>query len=254
MDYLIIIIIALGLFGIKQMISSIIKKKRNAKRSNTVNNFYKNNKEKLDALCKQYYAATQRLIEALEEDVDGIFKVQAFWGRLTHKIFAKDLLSTIYVEKDGYSEPLYLDREKITANEKKIVNFIDILKTKISSEWNNDETLNLAIYFILRYNFIKYKSDYYELNYGFVNIDGICQYAFDTKENLDEIVRLFTYYWIFQNDINLPITITYEKMSATSKKVYSYIELEKEKDNYFWEIKNILILLIRKDVITTNYL
>ena len=231
---MIISAVIFGLVLISALFYTNIKREKNIeKRNNIVNNFYKNNKEKLDELCKQYYPATQRLIESLEDDIRGIFKAQAFWGRLTHKIFAKDLLSTIYVQKDGYEEPLYTEKNETSQNEKKIVNFVNALKEKISSEWDNTETLNLAVYFIIRYNFIKYKSDYYKLNYGFDNLADLCKYSFDTQENLDGIVRLFTYYWILQNDINQPITFTYEKMSSNSKNIYLHIEQEKDKETYF---------------------
>ena len=71
------------------------KEKENEARESIVNNFYQVNKTKLDYLCKQYYSATQRLIESLDDDIYGIFKEQAFWSRLTHKIFVKDFLSKI---------------------------------------------------------------------------------------------------------------------------------------------------------------
>lgn len=210
------------------------KEREEEQRKIFVNNrFYSIHKTKLDKLSNQYYLPTQRLIEALDgKHRESIFYLTTYYIEdKTHKIFAVDLLSSLYVEKDGFAKSY--DDKHPTQDEKKVLTFVSALKEKVQNEWTEKETFPLAIYFITRYNFIRYKSEYYKSNYGFDNLTDLCKYSLDADEDLSLIVKLYTYYWIFEKNINLPLIDTYTRLYEKTKKVLCHIEAEKDKEKFF---------------------
>lgn len=222
--------------------------KEENKKNTLIESFYKNNKDILDNLCEEYYTSTQNLIKLLGSDsFYDYFGISDYLSEDTYKIFAKDLFSTAFIERDGYKESFF-DYYNNPEDANKIVIYSESLKNKIKSKWGCNETLNLAVYFIIRQNFIKYRSENYLLNYGFEDLTELCDYSLNHKESvmMEDFISQFTYYWINKTNIELPIVDTYDSLMETAKITFKQLETNYLEKKLFNKNKNL--------VLTTNNL
>lgn len=100
--------------------------------------------------------------------------------------------------------------------------FVSGLKKRIldQAEWDDEATLPVAIYLIIRNNVIKYHYKWYIEENDYRNIEDFCRYQNDEQIELYKIY--FTYFYIYTTDINRPFVETYHK-------ICSKIDEEKEK-------------------------
>ncbi len=104
--------------------------------------------------------------------------------------------------------------------------FVDKIKNRIISnnEWVDDFTLPLLIYIIIRNNVIKYYHDVYVEKLGYESLEEFCSFY----PNATSVVAIiyYTYYKIYETDIDLPFMNTYKKICEEAKGI---IETKKHK-------------------------
>lgn len=186
------------------------------------------NAEKLNELIEKYYQSVYNFIENITEvshdvfaNIDNKFPdtpndtnilISPYWQS------ASLLLKTKF-KHDGFGfynydtviKNGYVEAEKLQ-NLAKF--FVDGLKKRIieQNQWDDEYTLPIALYLIIRNNVIKYHHDLYVEEVGYENIEYYCRYQNNTQ--IDDNKTYFVYYYIYQSDINLPFVGTYNELCA----------------------------------------
>lgn len=195
--------------------------------------------EELKKLIDQYYSAVCNYIESLPfkpflelNDIESEFSprliVSQYWNN------SSDLLR-YYIKEDkfvpGEVDGL-TDEMKLVQENTRI--FVSELMDRISSSWNDNETISSAVYFIIRNNIIRRYHD-------ILHDDGICTITdlIENTEGLSDEATMctakafYTYYWLYTNDINLSIKSTYDRLSEEIDKQYEIYLLQAKKDYFF---------------------
>lgn len=179
--------------------------------------------EKLSTLIDKYYQSVYNFVESLHENayipflwvdkssaslppMDTNVMIAPFWNS------ASLLLKTKF-KHDGFqyfdyaSSKLY--NENIDKIQKLTEFFVVGLKRRIveQKEWDDDYTLSSALYLIIRNGVVKYYHDLYLEEIGYKNIEDYCRCQSNSEIEQNKIP--YTYYYIFNTDINLPFTETY---------------------------------------------
>lgn len=108
------------------------------------------------------------------------------------------------------------------------------LKKRINenSEWEDEYTLPVLLYYIVRNNVIKYYHSLYLKEIGCLTIEEFCE-----KHSNSEIPKAnalaYTYYYIYENDINLPFMDTYKKLCADMLKTIAEQKQRKLESDLF---------------------
>lgn len=135
--------------------------------------------------------------------------------------------------------------------------FVKGLKKRIeeSNEWQDERTLPLLLYVIVRNNVIKYYHDKYLSEFGYESLEELCKHVpnrvfdndsgieiFSDINNLSQMVSTIgtvyhVYYYIYEKDINLPFIDTYQKICADINNLRTLQTEKKLEDDLFGNSK-----------------
>lgn len=159
------------------------------------------------------------------------------------------------IRHDGLDFAHQSQNEELNKNVQTIVAlYVEKLKEEIRSnhEWDDDNTLPLLIYKIIRENVIKHYHDKYLSVCGYENSEELCKnipkpieekeivfYAEGKKVSSKILIAdkvatvLFIYYYIYETDVNLPYVETYKKLCLEMKNIIADQAAEKLKNELF---------------------
>lgn len=206
------------------------------KEFNKSKNYLSQNVDKLNKLVFKYYQPVYNLIENLHElayipflCIDSTLKpfppmdtnvlIAPFWKS------ASLLLRTKFMD-DGFQYFDYSSSKQYNEDIDKIQKltefFVAGLKRRITeqNEWDNNYTLPVALYLIIRNGVIKYYHDLYLEEIGYENIEDYCRCQSNSEIEQNKIP--YTYYYMYTTDITLPFVKTYNELCLK-------IETEKKK-------------------------
>ena len=197
--------------------------------------YLEDNAEKLNGLIDKYYQSVYNFVENITEVSHDVFAnvdykfpetpndtnilIAPYWQS------ASLLLKTKF-KRDGFGFYNYDPVREGYDNVDKLQNltklFISGLKKRIEekSEWEDEYTLPVAIYVIIRNNVIKYHHDLYVEEIGYESIEEFCRYQSNTQ--IEDTNVYFAHFYIFKNDITLPFVETYNELC---------LKIETEKKN-----------------------
>lgn len=220
--------------------------------------YFKNNNH---ALIEKYSYTVENLIDKLTSIYGNLF-LQMF--NQTNIPMASILvypykdLDTHYLKYAIKHDGLEFDQSKNEETNTKLQNvialYVEKLKEEIhtNNEWADDNTLPLLIYKIIRNNIIKHYHDKYVSECGYDNLEELCKNVSEPIEE-QEIVSdstcdktsnkilvankiaavWFIYYYIYENDVNLPFVETYKKLCLEMKSIIANQEAERLKNELF---------------------
>lgn len=131
--------------------------------------------------------------------------------------------------------------------------FVKGLKKRIAeaNEWQDELTLPLLLYVIVRNNVIKYYHDKYLTEFGYESLEELCKNVpnrvfdnnsgieiFSEINNLSQVVSTIgtvyhVYYYIYEKDINLPFVYTYQKICTDINNLRTLQTEKKLEDDLF---------------------
>lgn len=221
-------------------------------------------KENSPAIIKKYNKFVYNFIDRLSEKVNYPF-VKMFNGGETpissilvfpyRNSNSKLLLDTI--KRDG----LHFTESDNPELNKKIQEltefFVKGLKKRIeeTNEWQDHFTLPLLLYKIVRNNVIEYYHDKYLAEYGFESLEELCKNVpncvFDADggieilSNINSLSKVvatigtvyYVYYFIYENDIDLPFVDTYKKICLEAQTIRAQSTEKKLEDDLFGSSK-----------------
>lgn len=138
------------------------------------------------------------------------------------------------VKRDGlcFSESSNAEANKIIQN---LTDFlIQGLKKRIkeNNEWEDEYTLPILLYYIVRNNVIKHYHNLYLKEIGCLTLEDLCV-KFANVEIPQDWAFGYTYYYIYENDINLPFMETYKKICAEMLKTIAEQKQRKLENDLF---------------------
>lgn len=218
-----------------------------------VNLFYFN--EHSPALVEKYAQSVNNYIEKLLEKricpFAGMFKnsetpissILIYPYRNSNSPLLKDK-----IKRDGLE---FTDSSNEELNNKiwKLTDFfITGLKKRIenSNEWQDEVTLPLLLYTIVRNNVIKYYHDKYLEEYGFESIEDFCQNVPNTISKM-----YYVYFYIYETDINLPFVDTYNKICIDIKNEITRQKEKKLEDDLFGSSKK-QVVVFEREIVTLS--
>lgn len=119
------------------------------------------------------------------------------------------------IVKDGFKTSFHIHRPV----QEQIYNLLDFyiknLKEMIVTEdkWEDNESLDIIAYRILRNNIVVYYHDWYESHVGYETMEAFYDSNYDAK-NFKSLRAIFTYYYIQELDISMPIAVTHMMLSS----------------------------------------
>lgn len=159
--------------------------------------------------------------------------------------------------KDGLK---FTESDNAEANKKiqeLTIFFIQGLKKRIkeNSDYNDEFTLPVLIYDIVRNNVIKYYRNVYIETYGYNSLEEFCDHISSPFEQettnikvLDDVLTIsrymsnnviteFVYYYIYKNNIELSFVDTYKKIVLDMKQIFEQKKKEKLENDLFGKPK-----------------
>lgn len=135
--------------------------------------------------------------------------------------------------------------------------FIKGLKKRITEngDYNDEFTFSILLYNIIRNNVVKYYRNVYIETYGYESLDELCDYIANPFEQdktkikvLDDVLTIsrfmsnnaisqFVYYYIYENNIELPFVDTYKKIVLDMKQIFERQKKEKLENDLFGKPK-----------------
>ncbi|MDE6604700.1 MAG: restriction endonuclease [Clostridia bacterium] len=112
--------------------------------------------------------------------------------------------------------------------------FIKGLKKRIkeNGEWDDNSTFPILIYFIMRNNIIKYYHDKYIKELGYESLEEFCKNISNALSTTPNIFA-YTYYHIYNTNINLPFVDTYRSICSDIKSTIARQKEKKLEDDLF---------------------
>lgn len=121
--------------------------------------------------------------------------------------------------------------------------FVSELKNRIiNKEWQDNFTLPLLLYFIIRNSVIKYYHDKYVEKLGYESLEEFCLTYPNATSSVATIY--YTYYKIYETNIDLPLMDTYQKICEEAKEI---IKVQKQK-----KLENDLFGKPKKQTVAVN--
>lgn len=141
------------------------------------------------------------------------------------------------MEHNRYRGYFYSDTIASSGEELKFL--IKSLKEKIlvANEWNDFETLDIAIYFIIRNGLLKYFNNTYEEQYNYTSIeqlaDALVNSLADKRDDNRHAKYLYIYHCAYNTNIFTPLKQFYETLNAQIDKICEDIKFKNyEKELY----------------------
>lgn len=192
--------------------------------------YVKNNLTKIEELAKKYETPFFNYLDKFGDTVldffvlfsfifDQVYQEDSVRGKVLHYFFEKDEIQYIENAKN-YT---YIQR-----NTKLTETFISGIKQRLlqANEWDDEETFETALYLILRTNAIKHQHDEYQSTIGYETLEELY-----LNEKYNDLPSDFSFYYIYETDINLPIVETTLALQKEYKNVIEQIQTkEMEKD------------------------
>ena len=200
--------------------------------------------EHKNALIEKYSEAVFNFIEKIRVSGYTPF-IYVFKGQITPQSSIlvypyRDINSQILREnilKDGleFTESDNVDMNKKIQDITKF--FVSELKNRIiNKEWQDHFTLPLLLYFIIRNNVIKYYHDKYVEKLNYESLDEFCLFYPNATSSVATIY--YTYYKIYETNIDLPLMDTYQKICEEAKEIIKVQKQKKLEDDLFVKPKN----------------
>ncbi|MCM1437743.1 MAG: restriction endonuclease [Roseburia sp.] len=105
-------------------------------------------------------------------------------------------------------------------------------RIKENNEWEDEYTLPVLLYYIIRNNVIKHYHTLYLKEIGCLTMGAFCE-----RHNNGDIPQAnafaYTYYYIYENDINLPFMDTYKKLCTDMQKTIAEQKQRKLESDLF---------------------
>lgn len=214
-------------------------------------------------LAEKYSEAVFNFIEKLTETYPNIFlrmfnNMETLQSSILVKPYenASQLLKT-KILNDGLE---FTESDNAEANMKiqELTNFfIQGLKKRIveSGDYNDEFTFSALLYCIVRNNVIKYYRNEYIETYGYESLDELCDHIANPFEQdktnikvLDDVLTIsrfmsnnaisqFVYYYIYENNFELPFVDTYKKIVLDMKQIFERKKKEKLENDLFGKPK-----------------
>ena len=210
-------------------------------------------------LIDKYSEAVFNFIEKLTDNYPNIFlRMFNNTETLQSSILVKPYETTSQLLKtkiinDGLK---FTESDNTEANDRiqELTNFfIRGLKKRIkeNSDYNDEFTLPVLLYDIVRNNVIKYYRNEYISSYGYNNLEELCDHIANPFEQdktnikvLDDMLTIshymsnnaiteYVYYYIYENNIDLPFIDTYTKIVLDMKQNFEYKKKEKLENDLF---------------------
>ena len=191
-------------------IYSSCKTKKKPKEKEQGISYIKSKKKFISKLTAACYEETGNFIESCPENY---FSLNDFQNKsVGYELFNKNSLCASYLEMDGFPTVAFFNRvlEKDKKSYDKFSVFIKGLKKQISPEWSDADTLDAVVYLVFRNNLIKYFYNQYIEQFNCETIKDLCSKC--GKGNVDG--SMFTYYFIYKNNINQPIVPMYNSICS----------------------------------------
>lgn len=215
------------------------------------------------ALIEKYSEVVFNFIEKLTDSYPHIFlrmfnNMETLQSSILVKPYenASQLLKT-KILNDGLE---FTESDNAEANKKiqELTNFfIQGLKKRIveSGDYNDEFTFSALLYCIVRNNVIKYYRNEYIETYGYESLDELCDHIANPFEQdktnikvLDDVLTIsrfmsnnaisqFVYYYICENNIELPFVDTYKKIVLDMKQIFERKKKEKLENDLFGKPK-----------------
>lgn len=214
-------------------------------------------------LSNKYSTIVFNFIEKLTENYPNIFlrmfnNMETLQSSILVKPYenASQLLKT-KILNDGLE---FTESDNAEANKKiqELTNFfIQGLKKRIveSGDYNDEFTFSALLYCIVRNNVIKYYRNEYIETYGYESLDELCDHIANPFEQdktnikvLDDVLTIsrfmsnnaisqFVYYYIYENNFELPFVDTYKKIVLDMKQIFERKKKEKLENDLFGKPK-----------------
>ena len=214
-------------------------------------------------LSNKYSTIVFNFIEKLTENYPNIFlrmfnNMETLQSSILVKPYenASQLLKT-KILNDGLE---FTESDNAEANKKiqELTNFfIQGLKKRIveSGDYNDEFTFSTLLYCIVRNNVIKYYRNEYIETYGYESLDELCDHIANPFEQdktnikvLDDVLTIsrfmsnnaisqFVYYYIYENNFELPFVDTYKKIVLDMKQIFERKKKEKLENDLFGKPK-----------------
>ena len=202
-------------------------------------------KEKINYLTDKYFFAVQKYgIECHnvnEYGFDYILWRNTNWSLTKNNFYILEdnkELSTIIKEDWGsrkiaynkYRGYYFPDTLSSLGGEEKLKYLIKFLKTELkeNNEWENSDTIDFAIYYIIRNGLLRYFSNKYEEKYGYDTIEKLSYALFFSLEQDDQRCAkiLYIYTYSSKHDIFAPLMALYNALTSKIETVVEKIKSE----------------------------
>lgn len=219
-------------------------------------------------LTKKYSSVVFNFIEKLTEKYPYIFlRMFNNTETLQSSILVKpyQLSSQLLTQKVLYDGLKFTESDNAVHNKKiqEITDFfIKGLKKRIleNGNYNDEFTFPTLLYYIVRNNVIKYYRNEYMKAYGYESLEEFCCHITNPFEQdktnikaLDDVLNIsrfmsnnaiteFVYYYIYENDIELPFIKTYQNIVLDMKKIFERKQKEKLEEELFGKPKKKIIV------------
>ncbi len=241
-----------------------IQKEKEIQEQNSISHLTEN---KL-ALTKKYSSVVFNFVEKLTEKYPYIFlRMFNNMDTLQSSILVKPYqsLSQLLTQKVLYDGLEFTESDNAVHN-KKIQELTDFfikgLKKRIleNGDYNDEFTFPTLLYYIVRNNVIKYYRNEYMKAYGYESLEEFCCHIANPFEQdktnikaLDDVLNIshfmsnnaiteFVYYYIYENDIELPFVKTYKNIVLDMKKIFERKQKERLEEDLFGKPKKKLIV------------
>ena len=185
--------------------------------------YLEENSKKVNELINKYYQSVYNFVENLHKTayipflcvdkssstqppMDTNIIISLFWNS------ASLLLKTKF-KYDGFGYYDYSSVKQFNANIDKIQKltqfFVAGLKRRIKeqNEWDDEYTLSIVLYMIIRNNVTKYYHNLYLEEISYENIEDYCRCQ--TNSEIEQNKIPYTFYYIYKTDLALPFVATF---------------------------------------------
>lgn len=212
------------------------------------------NKQKINELVEKYYLPISNFAKqshSCDSGYDYILWRNTGWSMASNVFYVlegdnKNLIKIVVedwgerkLEYSKYRGYYYTDTDSV--NEEKLQFLAKSLKEKILSdnEWNDLESLPIALYFVIRNGLLKYFNSVYEKQYGYATVEKLCNALIHNLNDADgcRAKILYIYHYAYQNDIYAPLHALYKTLNEQIKKTCESIKYNSYEKKLYIEHK-----------------
>lgn len=178
--------------------------------------FLKSHKEKINDIIDSNYRFIKLFMENVGDKDNKFLLSQIVDPYPLYSILPNDTdVVKVFLEHDGITE-FQTRLSAVAGNEVSVLK--DELAKKIS--WDDADTFYSVIYYTIRNGIVRYYHDKYINLYGNCSIEEYIKSVGYSKRD----TSMYTYYYIYENDISLPLMGTYDEIKNKFQKIQQLLK------------------------------